>query len=233
MVFGSFAGSSTVRGRRRCDRSLQCGINQYSEGYGALLRKGDLHLKCRKAYLSSYMVKKTMTGGSGVLIAVPLPRLPTMIEVALLPEKRVVEVEKAVERRLRLALSAKDALLPLNDRGLVTEALLCIGLRGSVPGGSVGTGRLCGCHICNMPLPDLCGLDEPIMSQETFFLSYHQMEEEVRTGRRTFDGGHDIRLRLAVGFGRLENLCQYSCNWRNLSGVPSALHKYCHRRSWT
>lgn len=150
-----------------------------------MLREGHLRLKCRNAYLSSYMVKKTMTGGSGVLIAVPLPRLPTMIEVALLPEKSVVEVERVVERRLGLALPTKDALLPLNDRGLVTEALLCIGLRGSVPGGSVGTGRLCGCHICNVPLPVLCGFFEPLMAHETFFLSYHQMEEEVRTGRRT------------------------------------------------
>lgn len=185
MVFGSFAGSSTVRGRRRCGPSLQRGMNQYSEGYGELLRKGDLRLKCRNAYLSSYMVKKTITGGSGVLIAVPLPRFPTMIEVALLPEKSVVEVERAVERRLGLALPAKDALLPLNDLGLVTEALLCIGLRGCVPGGSVETGRLCGCHICSMPSPVLCGLSEPLMAQETFFLADHQIEEEVRTERRT------------------------------------------------
>lgn len=185
MVFGNSAGSSTVRGRRRCDPSLQRGMSYYLEGFWALLRRGDLHLKCRNAYLSSYMVKKTMTGGSGVLIAVPLPRLPTMTEVALLPEKSVVEVERAVERRLRLALPATDALLPLNDRGLVTEALLCIGLRGSVPGASVGTGRLCGCHICNMPLPVLCGFAEPLMAQETFFLSDHQTAEGARTNRRT------------------------------------------------
>lgn len=116
------------------------------------------------------MVKKTMTGGSGVFTAVPLPRLPTMTEVALLPENSVVDVERAVERRLGLLLPANDVLLPEKDLGLVIEALLCIGLRGIVSDGSVGTGRLCGCHICSMALPVLCGLSEPLMAHATLFL---------------------------------------------------------------
>ena len=115
-----------------------------------------------------------MTGGSGVLTAVPLPRLPTIMDVALLPERRVVEVERAVERWLGLLLPAKDCQLPENDLGVVTERLLRVGLSGTTSEGSVETGKLCGCHICSMALPVFSGLVEPLKDQDTLLLFGYQ-----------------------------------------------------------
>ena len=134
-------------------------------------REWNLHSKCRNAYLPSCVVKKTRTGGSGVLTAVPLPRLPTMTEVALLPEKSVLAVVKLVERRLRFVLPANDARLPENDLGLIAVALLGTGLNGNGSGGSVGLCRLCGCHIWRTAFPVLCGLsNEPLIAHEMSFL---------------------------------------------------------------
>ena len=108
-----------------------------------------------------------MTGGSGKRTAVPLPRDPTMTDVALLPENKVLELEKAEERLLRFLLSAVDVLLPENDIGLDIERLLCVGV---TPEDSAGFCKLCNCHICKVAFPDFSDLLEPLMDHVTFVL---------------------------------------------------------------
>lgn len=83
---------------------------------------GHLHSRCRNAYLPSWTVKKTMTGGSGESTAVPLPRDPIMTDVALLPEKRVVEPVRAVEGELKSVLVATEEVRFMEpDPGLMAE----------------------------------------------------------------------------------------------------------------
>lgn len=131
-----------------------------------------IHSKCRNVYLLFSLVSRTMTGGSGVLIAVPLPLKPNITDVALLPDRSVGEVEAIFERAVQASLPAVDCVLWEKDLGLVVGKLLCAGLVGvALEGGVVGTARLCNCHICRVAAPDFSGFSELLMAQETFFLS--------------------------------------------------------------
>lgn len=82
-----------------------------------------LRSRCKKAYLSSCVVKNTMTGGSGKRTAVPLPRVPTAIEVALLPESNVFALERFEQRLVESLPWDLEALLSDIDTGLVSDGV--------------------------------------------------------------------------------------------------------------
>ena len=125
--------------------------------------EGSIHSKCRNVYLPSWTVKRTMTGGSGKSTAVPLPREPAMTDVALLPEKSVVEFERVVE------LALKSWLVATDDLGLISEGLLCPGVASGLLAGFC---RLCSCHICSLAFPHFPGSEEPLMDHEKSFLDH-------------------------------------------------------------
>ena len=148
-----------------------------------------------------------MTGGSGKRTAVPLPRDPAMTEVALLPEKRVVELDRAVERALRSSLKAA-----LNDLELVGETLVCSHVAFEK---SAGFCRLCGCHNCSLAFPHFSGSEEPLNDHEKSFLDHFQKSRHVDQGRLTSCDGHDILSELAVDFRHL---------WKSISNVNQSVH---------
>lgn len=107
-----------------------------------------------------------MTGGSGVLTAMPVPLEPDITDVALLPDNSVGEVEAVVERVVQALLPAVDVLLWEKDLGLVVGKQACAGLAGvALEGWVVGTVKLCSCHICRTAAPDFSGFCEPLMAQ--------------------------------------------------------------------
>lgn len=114
--------------------------------------------RCRKAYLPSCMVKKTMTGGSGGELAVTFPGGPIPSEIALLSENKDSILVRAEEC---LPISR----LPLaGDFGLINDRL----------DESDDLGKRWSCHNCNIASPDFSPLIEPLIDQDTEFLQRGQ-----------------------------------------------------------
>ena len=105
-----------------------------------------------------------MTGGSGRWTAVPFERDPIITDVALLPEKVLVGLESAVDRRLLrlLSLLVVNPLLE-KDLGLVAKESGCVTVVEGVS--EPGVCNCCGCHICSIAFPHFPGFCEPLMDQ--------------------------------------------------------------------
>ena len=117
------------------------------------------------------MVKRIITGGSGWRSAVPLPRDPSITEVALLPENKVVVLVKAEERLLIFRLPVAD------DVGLLNDGFLGVGV---AVDDSDDVCKVCSCHNCSIAFPDFSLLSDPLIDQSTFLLhGFNSIESTV------------------------------------------------------
>ena len=167
----SFSCSRNFRDWRRCGPLL---LKKSEDDYEGKGRGQCVHSTCRKAYLPSYMVKKIITGGSGWRSAVPLPRDPSITEVALLPENKVVEPVKADDRLLIFWLPVAI------DVGLLNDGFVGVGV-------SLDDCRVCSCHSCSIAFPDFSPFSDPLIDHETFLLYGFQPIRSANRGRRATD----------------------------------------------